>query len=64
MIIHSGSSSYLFKLRRIFSSRYVTPHHQMRHKSEIQKLSFLPKVIEENIGFIVVKKICLLIIRS
>ena len=35
---------------------YVTPHHQMRHKSAIQKLMLWHNVIEENIGFKMVKE--------
>ena len=38
--------------------KYVTPHHQMRHKSQIQKLGFRHNVIEENKSFEIVKKIC------
>ena len=37
---------------------YVTPHHQMRHKSEIQKLRFEHNVIDENIGLKMVKELC------
>ena len=37
---------------------YVTPHHQMRHKSEIQKLRLWDNVIEENIGFKMLKEWC------
>ena len=37
---------------------YVTPHHQMRHKSQIQKLGFRHNVIEENTSFEMVKKLC------
>ena len=36
----------------------VTPHHQMRHKSEIQKLRFEQNVINENIGLKMVKELC------
>ena len=38
--------------------KYVTPHHQIRHKSEIQKLRFKHNVIAENIGFKMVKELC------
>ena len=34
------------------------PHHQMRHKSEIQKLWFEHNVIAENIGFKMVQELC------
>ena len=37
---------------------YVTPLHQMRHKSQIQKLRFLNNMIEINISFIMVKELC------
>ena len=37
---------------------YVTPHHQMRHKSQIQKLRFLNNVIEDNTSFKMVKDLC------
>ena len=30
----------------------VTPHHQMRHKSQIQKLRFGNNMIEDNTSFI------------
>ena len=33
------------------SPLYVTPHHQIRHKSQIQKLRFCNKVIEDNTSF-------------
>ena len=36
---------------------YVTPHHQMRHKSEFQKLRLWHNVIEENSGFKMVKEL-------
>ena len=36
----------------------VTPHHQMRHKSQIQKLRFRHNVIEENTSFEMMKKLC------
>ena len=35
----------------IKSLLYVTPHHQMRHKSQIPKLRFCHTVIEENTSF-------------
>ena len=35
------------------------PHYQMRHKSEIQELRFWHNVIEENIGFKIVKNMFL-----
>ena len=38
---------------------YVTPHHQMRHKSQIQKMRFLNNVIEDNTSFKMVKELCL-----
>ena len=34
------------------------PHHQLRHKSEIQKLRFRHNVIEENIGFRMLIELC------
>ena len=37
---------------------YVTPHHQMRHKSQIQKLRFWDNMIEDNTSFIMVKELC------
>ena len=39
-------------------SLYVTPHHQMRHKSEIQKLRYEHNVKDENIGLKMVKELC------
>ena len=37
---------------------YMTPHHQMRHKSEIQKLRFYHNVVGEDIDFKMVKELC------
>ena len=37
---------------------YVTPQHQMRHKSQIKKLRFWNNIIEDNTSFIMVKELC------
>ena len=42
----------------IVSTIYVTPHHQMRHKSQIQKLRVWNNMIEDNTSFIMVNELC------
>ena len=53
-----GIPSSLFPMQKIVFFIYVTPHHQMRHKSQIQKSGFRHNVIEENTSFEMVKKLC------
>ena len=36
----------------------MTPHHQMRHKSQILKLRLWYNVIEENTSFKMLKELC------
>ena len=42
----------------IYQRKYVTPHHQMRHKSQIQKLRFWNNMKEDNTSFKMVKELC------
>ena len=59
MIYHGKSIIFSIHIQRSnFFFIIVTPHHQMRHKSQIQKLGFRHNVIEENTSFEMVKKLC------
>ena len=59
VLTHLQSDSASFKKRNgeLEMVIYVTPNHQIRHKLEIQKLRFLHNMIEENIGFKMVKEL-------
>ena len=58
LIINYDYRIYVFNIGKMVVYREHIPDHQMRHKSQIQKLRFWNNMIEDNTSFIMVKELC------